>query len=121
MLATVGVYSLVALLVRMDDLGFKLIALNNDEKSFTKALGKALVKTLPFLVRTLAVLGTIAMILVAGGIFSHNVHFIHDIFNFSPSIFAEFIVGTLIGIIALLLVELVKSVVNAVKVKPQKI
>lgn len=114
-LATIGVYGLVALLVRMDDLGFKLIALNDNKNSFPNKVGNALVKTLPILVRGLAVLGTIAMILVAGGIFVHNIHFIHDVFHAWPSILAELLVGILVGIVALAVFNLAKMVVKAVK------
>ncbi len=114
-LATIGVYGLVALLVRMDDLGFKLIALNDNKNSFPNKVGTALVKTLPVLVRGLAILGTIAMILVAGGIFVHNIHFIHDVFYAWPSILAELTVGILVGIVALVVFKLAKTVIKAVK------
>ena len=73
-LATIGVYGLVALLVRMDDFGYQLIAAGENKAGVLKSIGTALVKTLPILVRGLAVVGTLAMILVAGGIFVHNVH-----------------------------------------------
>lgn len=79
-LATVGVYGLVALLVRMDDLGFWLIAHREGTEGIAEKVGVALVKTLPVLVRALGIIGTIAMILVGGGIYVHNLHFIHDIF-----------------------------------------
>ena len=102
-LATIGVYGLVALLVRMDDFGYKLINFNDKETSISDTIGKALVKTLPFLIRCLAVIGTIAMILVAGGIFVHNIHFIHNLVHFMPSILGEFIVGLIVGIIAVII------------------
>lgn len=105
-LATIGVYGLVALLVRMDDLGFRLIALNADKTSVSKTVGKALVKTLPFLIRGLAFVGTIAMILVAGGIFVHNIHFIHELVHVLPSLIGDFVVGLLVGIAALMVVKL---------------
>jgi len=106
-LATVGVYGLVALLVRMDDLGFKLIAFSKKEKSFSKTVGNALVKTLPIIIRILAVVGTIAMILVAGGIFVHNIHFIHELVHSLPAILGEFLVGLLVGTITLLIFRLI--------------
>jgi len=106
-LATIGVYGIVALLVRMDDLGYKLIALSKKEKSFTKTVGTRLVKTLPVIIRVLAVVGTIAMILVAGGIFVHNVDFIHDLVHAFPSILGEFLVGLVVGIVAVLVFKLI--------------
>ncbi|WP_034924764.1 DUF808 domain-containing protein [Gillisia sp. CAL575] len=105
-LATVGVYGLVALLVRMDDVGFKLIAASKGKASFSKSLGTGLVKTLPFLIRALGIIGTLAMILVAGGIFNHNVHFVHELVSSLPSILGDFIVGLLVGIAALILVKI---------------
>jgi predicted DNA repair protein MutK len=109
-LATIGVYGLVALLVRMDDLGFRLIARSDDEAGFSKTVGNGLVKTLPIIIRVLGVLGTIAMILVAGGIFVHNLHFFHDLFQSIPSIIVELVVGLLVGIVALAVVKLFSKV-----------
>ncbi|WP_323756521.1 DUF808 domain-containing protein [Roseivirga sp.] len=100
-LATIGVYGLVALLVRMDDVGYKLIAASNNQAGASKSIGTALVKTLPVLIRILAVVGTIAMILVAGGIYVHNIHFIHELVHSLPGILGEFIVGLMVGIVSL--------------------
>ncbi|MCX2742370.1 DUF808 domain-containing protein [Mangrovivirga sp. M17] len=108
LLATVGVYGLVALLVRMDDFGLKLIAESNSKIS--KNIGKAMVKTLPVIIRSLAVIGTIAMILVAGGIFVHNLDFVHDLIHNFPSISGEFLVGLAIGIIALFVVKAILKI-----------
>jgi predicted DNA repair protein MutK len=105
-MATIGVYGIVALLVRMDDAGFLLIAKSKGEPGVAMSVGKALVKTLPVLIRGLAVIGTLAMILVAGGIFVHNIHFVHDHVDFMPSILGEFVVGLLVGAIALALFTL---------------
>jgi predicted DNA repair protein MutK len=110
--ATIGVYGLVALLVRMDDMGYKLIAMNKSEKSFSKTVGKAMVKTLPFIIRGLGVLGTLAMILVGGGIFVHNIHYIHDLVHGLPTILGEFIVGLVVGIIALLIVKAILKIIG---------
>jgi len=110
LLATVGVYGLVALLVRMDDLGHKMIATSKNESSFSEKIGTALVKTLPVLIRALTVLGTLAMILVAGGIFVHNLHFLHDLVHGLPTILGEFIVGLCLGFISLPIINLFKKI-----------
>lgn len=102
-LATVGVYGIVALIVRIDDFGYKLISLSGNEKSHLKTIGMGLVKTLPYIIRTLAFVGTIAMILVSGGIFVHNIHFIQDLLIPLPSILAEFLIGIVVGFSALLI------------------
>ncbi|MFK7786144.1 MAG: DUF808 family protein, partial [Crocinitomicaceae bacterium] len=108
-LATIGVYGLVALIVRMDDVGYRLMKSSESKTSFKARLGNLLVKTLPWVVRTLAVVGTLAMILVAGGIFVHNLHFIHDWVHGLPAMLGEFIVGLAVGFVALPIVLAVKS------------
>jgi hypothetical protein len=112
-LATIGVYGFVALLVRMDDLGYRLIKSADNKASFSKSVGTGLVKTLPVIIRGLAIIGTIAMILVAGGIFVHNIHFIHNLFESLPSILGEFIVGLLVGGAALIVVKIVSKITKA--------
>jgi predicted DNA repair protein MutK len=105
LLATVGVYGLVALLVRMDDLGYTLIASSENESSIKKKIGAALVKTLPVIIKGLSVIGTLAMILVGGGIFVHNIHFLHDLVHALPAIIGEFIVGIVVGFLSLLILK----------------
>src|SRR5690606_31567332 len=63
LLATVGVYGIVALIVRMDDAGFKLIK-NSNEGSLVARFGQFLVNALPVIIKMLAVVGTLALILV---------------------------------------------------------
>jgi uncharacterized protein len=109
-LATVGVYGLVALLVRMDDFGYSLIARANDEGSIAHKIGNALVRTLPFLIRALSVIGTFAMILVAGGIFVHGIAYIHTLVHSLPAVVGEFLVGLLVGIIAVILFKLFRAI-----------
>ncbi len=108
-LATIGVYGIVALIVRMDDIGYRFMARNKDPKSFTHRFGNALVKTLPWIVRGLAILGTFAMILVAGGIFVHNIHYIHELVHALPALLGEFAVGLIVGIVVLAVVLPVKK------------
>lgn len=103
-LATVGVYGIVALIVRMDEVGYGLIKRSKKEKSLLKSFGKILVKALPIVIRSLAVIGTIALILVAGGIFVHNLDFFHDFLPSFPSFILEFLVGLLVGFLSLFLV-----------------
>lgn len=109
-LATVGVYGIVALIVRMDELGFRLIALNSRERSLSKTIGNILVQALPKVIKSLAVIGTIALILVAGGIFAHNIDFLHHLFPQLPSIVREFGFGLIIGFLVLAIVNLFKKI-----------
>jgi predicted DNA repair protein MutK len=109
-LATVGVYGIVALIVRMDELGYRLIALGSKERSITKTVGNILVQALPKIIKSLAVIGTIALILVAGGIFAHNINFLHHLFTQLPSIVREFSFGLIIGFLVLGIVNLFKKI-----------
>ncbi|MBK7099949.1 MAG: DUF808 domain-containing protein [Sphingobacteriales bacterium] len=93
-LATVGVYGFVALIVRMDDAGYKLIELSK-KKGLLSALGQLLIKALPIIIRMLAVIGTIALILVAGGIFIHNIDYFHHLLPDVPFILREAILESL--------------------------
>jgi uncharacterized protein len=107
-LATVGVYGIVALIVRMDELGFRLIAWNTRERSISKIIGNLLVQALPKVIKSLSVIGTIALILVAGGIFAHQIEFLHHLFPELPSIVKEFGFGLVFGFVVLGIVNLFK-------------
>ena len=109
MLATIGVYGFVALLVRMDDVGYRLISISKN--NFTKRLGLFLVKALPQIIRILKFVGTIAMTLVGGGIFVHNIDAIHQFLHSWPVLLADFTVGITFGAIFLLLYMGVKKIV----------
>ena len=109
-LATIGVYGFVALLVRMDDLGFKLIAIANNKNRPLEAVGKTLVLALPKAIKFLTVIGTLAMLLVAGGIFVHNIHPLHAALHFMPSLLAELATGVVIGALVLMAEKLFMKV-----------
>lgn len=104
LIATVGVYGIVALIIRMDEVGYRLIAYNANKKSFTARIGLLLVNALPKVIKSLTVIGTIALILVSGGIFVHNIDFFHHFLPSVPSIVVEFGVGLIVGFICLLVV-----------------
>ncbi|RZK91783.1 MAG: DUF808 family protein, partial [Pedobacter sp.] len=114
LLATIGVYGIVAIIVRMDDTGYKLIK-RSQNKGFLNAVGNLLVKALPILIRILAVVGTIALILVAGGIFVHNIDYLHHLWPALPSMVKEFLFGLIGGFIALLLFTIAKKIFKLFK------
>jgi predicted DNA repair protein MutK len=114
LLATVGVYGLVALIVRMDDAGYKLMKRSNN-KGFLGGLGNLLVKLLPIVIKFLAVVGTIALLLVSGGLFAHNIHFFHELLPNIPVMLKEFIIGLGAGIVAVLVVTGIKKVITLFK------
>jgi predicted DNA repair protein MutK len=112
LIATVGVYGIVALIVRMDEAGYKLIKFSKNEKSISNFIGNILVKALPIVIKSLTVIGTIALILVAGGIFVHYIPFFHHIvptINL-PAIIKEFVIGLALGIVVLGFVSLFKKI-----------
>ncbi|KFF20964.1 MULTISPECIES: DUF808 domain-containing protein [Chryseobacterium] len=120
-IATVGVYGIVALIVRMDDAGFKLIKKSNDKGFFGK-LGHFLVNALPVVIKALGVIGTIALIMVAGGIFAHRIEFLHHVLpswssNELLTILKEIILGLIGGLFAVALFTIGKGAVSLVKKK----
>ncbi|MFV8366336.1 DUF808 domain-containing protein [Flavobacterium sp. XS1P27] len=111
-IATVGVYGIVALIVRMDEAGLKLISMSTRERSFSKTIGNILVQALPKVIKSLSFIGTIALLLVAGGIFVHNIGFLHGVLPQIPSILTEFLIGLVFGGIVLGIVTLFKKIVG---------
>ena len=113
-LATVGVYGIVALIVRMDDAGYKLIK-RSGNKGFFSALGLLLVKSLPVIIKVLSVVGTIALILVSGGIFAHNIEYLHHLLPDIPSMIREFVIGLAAGLIVVGVVAGGKALLSLLK------
>ncbi|MGE3772121.1 MAG: DUF808 domain-containing protein [Gammaproteobacteria bacterium] len=73
-LMTVGVYGLVASIVKLDDAG---LWLSRRTGAFARALGRGILGAAPWMMKSLSVLGTAAMFLVGGGILSHGLPFMH--------------------------------------------
>ncbi len=128
LLMTVGVYGLVAGIVKLDDLGAHLIK-TPQTSSFARmrvGFGKAILFSAPYLMKFLSIAGTAAMFLVGGGILIHGIpaihhwveHLLHQMEEVEPlghwlawggAILANAIVGLLAGAIALLAVNLLKA------------
>ncbi len=109
-----GVYGFVALIVRMDDLGYSLLK-KSDGKGISANIGNILVNLLPVIIRLLSVVGTIALILVAGGIFEHNIDFLHHLFPNVPTIIKEIVFGITGGLIVILAVTVIKKIIAQFK------
>ncbi|WP_367874851.1 DUF808 domain-containing protein [Luteolibacter sp. Populi] len=73
-LMTVGVYGLVAGIVKLDDLG---LYLSQRVTAAAQAVGRAILWFAPFLMKSLSVLGTVAMFLVGGQILTHGIPVVH--------------------------------------------
>ncbi|MES2673466.1 MAG: DUF808 domain-containing protein [Pseudomonadota bacterium] len=119
---TVGVYGFVALIVKLDDIGLYL--LRKQGKSIflevQRKLGNLLLLTAPVLMKALAVVGTIAMFLVGGGILVHGIPYIHHISEnlgrfgglvaWFGSALINIVVGVVVGALALAVVSLIAKI-----------
>lgn len=105
---TIFVYGIVAMIVKADDFGLYLLQKHNGS---SRMLGRAIIALMPIFMRLLAVVGTIAMFLVGGGIFTHylpwlqHFHFANAWANSAVSL----LTGVLVGVIACGLVMFVQS------------
>jgi uncharacterized protein len=93
---TVGVYGLVGLIVKLDDLGLWLSVKTKP----LSTLGRGILLGAPWLMKGLGMAGTVAMFLVGGGLVVHTFSFLHHLVEDLPGFFALFldlIVGTLSG------------------------
>ncbi len=117
---TFGVYGLVALIVKLDDIGLHL--LNGEQADFLsglkKSCGKALLAFCPWLMKGLSFFGTAAMFLVGGGILMHGVPILHHLLEsnaallFNPmltELVFNLIAGLLSGFICVFLLSLLKT------------
>ncbi|MAN88236.1 MAG: hypothetical protein CL555_15900 [Algoriphagus sp.] len=112
LIATVGVYGLVAVIVRMDEMRQKLINWNEEDDTLSDKVGMAMVVGLPYLVRFISIVGTIALFLVAGGIFTHKIDFFHHLLTGLPTILRDFLIGLIIGILVWIPIHLIKTKVS---------
>lgn len=113
LLATVGVYGFVALLVRMDDTGFYLIeqsvTMTGIQAGLLKRSGEMLIAALPRVIRILGVIGTVAMLLVGGGMYVHNIEALHHFLHKLPAMLSELLIGLVIGSLLLATMFLFKK------------
>jgi hypothetical protein len=124
LLMTVGVYGLVAGIVKLDDLGQHLTerarSATPGKTSLQGALGRGILLAAPWLMKALSVAGTVAMFLVGGGIVSHAIPGLHDLVHHQAEavagvpgvgpllaialpVLVDFLVGFVVGSITLTL------------------
>ncbi len=75
---TLGVYGIVAGIVRLDDLG---LYLSRKSSALARSLGGGIVRAAPYLMKTLSIVGTVAMFMVGGGILTHGLPPVHHLFE----------------------------------------
>ena len=114
---TVGVYGLVAGIVKMDDLGLYLMKQTSGAK---QKIGGFLLSAAPKLMKFLSVAGTLAMFLVGGGILVHGIDFLHHevedlahltgIFESITTMLLNALVGLVVGVIIVAIVTMIGKV-----------
>lgn len=121
---TIGVYGLVAFIVKIDDIGLHL---SEQASNFKQSVGRGLLAFAPILMKILSIVGTLAMFLVGGGIINHAIPLVHhftedsveyvqeipnigSIFGALTPTLINFAVGFIAGLIVVALIALVKKV-----------
>ncbi len=114
-LVTIGVYGLVGIIVKLDDMGYWLA---EKRAALAQGLGKSLLFIAPWLMKILSVVGTLAMFLVGGGIVVHGIAPLHHAIEHMAQgsntfvaallpVLANLVLGFIIGAIVLLAVKLI--------------
>lgn len=114
-LMTVGVYGLVAGIVKLDDLG---LWLSRQAGAAARAVGRLLLKAAPWLMKALSVLGTAAMFLVGGGIVVHGIPPAHHLVEAQGALLGTVLnglAGILTGAVVLAGVSLVAKCLPKIK------
>ncbi|BDT73097.1 inner membrane protein YedI [Comamonadaceae bacterium OS-4] len=115
---TVGVYGLVAAIVKIDDAGLYLTRrpAATPDGGWVQALGRGLLWAAPVLMKVLSVAGTAAMFLVGGGILVHGLPFLHHLTEGLPLGFVwDGLIGVVAGALVLAAVTLVQRVRGGLK------
>ena len=113
-ISTIFVYGIVALIIKLDDIGFYL----QEKKSETsKAIGTLFVKSMPYIIKVIGVVGTIAMLAVGGGIIVHETHILHSFDETIKAIpfggfLSEIIIGAIVGYITVKIVPIFAKVLK---------
>ena len=128
---TVGVYGLVAGIVKLDDLGLHLMLKKGASfyRQLQRKIGEKILAFAPYLMRTLSVVGTAAMFMVGGSIIGHGVPFLHhfsqyiaEVMHDLPAIggvmaivapiIVDGIIGLIVGAICVVVYEIVKKLLS---------
>lgn len=91
---TVGVYGLIGLIIRLDDMG---LALARSGDGFRSRLGLAMANSAPMVLKVLGPVGMVAMFAVAGGILGHLVHL--EIAHWALALLADIGIGIVVGLV----------------------
>lgn len=106
-LSTVVIYGLIALLIRLDDMG---LALARGRTGAAKRLGERLARATPAILKVLGPLGLVAMLAVAGGIFTHLVHVTWP--HWSVALVGDIATGLAIGVVLAVAARLLQTLIR---------
>jgi predicted DNA repair protein MutK len=100
-LTTVFVYGIVAFIIKLDDIGFYL---QEKKSEVLKTIGTGFVNAMPYIIKIIGVVGTVAMLAVGGGIIVHETHMLHAFDETIKSIplggfLCDIIIGGIVGFI----------------------
>lgn len=119
---TVGVYGLVAGIVKLDDLG---LWLTQKSGAAAKNIGNAILRAAPYMMKGLSVIGTAAMFLVGGGILTHGIPVLHHWIEsvgvaagsagFAVPVLLNGVAGIIAGAAVLAVVSVVGKIWRAIK------
>lgn len=107
-LVTVGVYGIVACIVKIDDLG---LWLKEKSSALAQGVGGLLLTLAPKMMKVLSVVGTLAMFLVGGGIIAHGVPLLHHYIEHVSAGFSGMIASLISNLANLVLGFIVGSIV----------
>ncbi|WP_455923587.1 DUF808 domain-containing protein [Pseudomonas putida] len=108
---TVGVYGLVAAIVKLDDLG---LWMTQRQGGVTRAVGGGILRAAPYMMKTLSVVGTAAMFLVGGGILVHGIaplhHWVESVGGSVTMALINGVLGVVAGAVVLGVVSLASKI-----------
>ena len=116
-LTTIFVYGIVALIIKLDDIGFYL---QEKKSNISKTIGSAFVNSMPWIIKGIGILGTIAMLAVGGGIIAHETHMLHFMDNVIKAIplggfLSEIILGGIVGLLTVKILPIFQKTFNKFK------
>ncbi len=122
LLATVGVYGVVALIVKLDDIGFFL---QEQSSKVIKKIGDGFVLSVPWILAAIGIIGTIAMLAVGGGIIEHQLGLLHSLDDYLHEhiggwgalivLILQMLFGMLVGIIVIKMMPFLETSFNKIK------
>lgn len=116
-IATIFVYGIVGFIIKLDDIGFYL---QEKKSALLQTIGSGFVKSMPYIIKIIGIVGTIAMLAVGGGIIAHETHMLHSMDSILETIplggfLSEIILGAIVGFIAVKVVPLFSKLLKKSK------